>query len=249
MSYTYLRDQGEVSSVDFFSDIGRFAPLNLKKMLETNLSSDSKKDCYPGFQSGTMSAHLMQGHGKESRMSFAVDSPVKTLARQEGEAVSQREREAVYGVKWQESLAKYNLNSCSWKIAQQSLLEGLDEFSGTWPNWGIMQDGECWEAIPLVQITGEPASGWLPTPLKSEGIGWSRSSARNPRESIIKVIRGGHQFHWIYIPLWNQSTIMQAADLADWMMGWPLGWSGSQGLETDKFQAWLHLHSKFFQDD
>jgi len=36
---------------------------------------------------------------------------------------------------------------------------------------------------------------------------------------------------------------------AEWMMNWPEMWSGSQELEMDKFQAWLHLHSKHFQEN
>lgn len=249
MSYTFLQDQGEESSAGCFSDIAQFAPLSMKKMLETSCCKDNAKEHCLGSQYGTMYAHLTEGHGKELQILSAEDSHVKTLAQREREVESQKVLGADCGLKWQESLAKYDQNSCSWKIAQQSLLEGLDEFSETWPRWGIMQNGECWEAIPLVQTIGEPGSGWLPTPLKSEGIGWKQSSKRNPRQSIINVINGGHQFRWIYIPLWNQSTIMQAADLADWMMGWPLGWSGSQELETGKFQEWLRLHSNYFRED
>jgi hypothetical protein len=30
--------------------------------------------------------------------------------------------------------------------------------------------------------------------------------------------------------------------LREWMMGWPLGWSASEPLETDRFQQWLRSH-------
>ncbi len=32
--------------------------------------------------------------------------------------------------------------------------------------------------------------------------------------------------------------------LREWMMGWPLGWSASEPLATDRFQQWLHSHGK-----
>jgi hypothetical protein len=30
----------------------------------------------------------------------------------------------------------------------------------------------------------------------------------------------------------------------EWLMGWPLGWTACEPLETDKFQQWLDLHGK-----
>jgi hypothetical protein len=29
---------------------------------------------------------------------------------------------------------------------------------------------------------------------------------------------------------------------AEWFMGWPMGWTGSQPLETGKFQQWFASH-------
>lgn len=31
----------------------------------------------------------------------------------------------------------------------------------------------------------------------------------------------------------------------EWMMGWPIGWTASQPLETAKFQSWLQQHGGF----
>jgi hypothetical protein len=55
------------------------------------------------------------------------------------------------GEKWRGSFTKYNPDSSSWKTAQCSLLGDLDEFSETWPRWGLMRDGECWEQQTLAQ--------------------------------------------------------------------------------------------------
>lgn len=30
--------------------------------------------------------------------------------------------------------------------------------------------------------------------------------------------------------------------LREWMMGWPLGWSASEPLATDRFREWLNSH-------
>ena len=34
----------------------------------------------------------------------------------------------------------------------------------------------------------------------------------------------------------------------EWLMGWPLGWTASKPLETDKFQQWSHSHGIFSPD-
>lgn len=33
--------------------------------------------------------------------------------------------------------------------------------------------------------------------------------------------------------------------LREWMMGWPLGWSASEPLATDRFREWLRSHGAF----
>ena len=55
------------------------------------------------------------------------------------------------GEKWHGSFAKFDPNSSSWKTHQCSLLGDLDEFLETWPQWGLMRDGECWEQRTLEQ--------------------------------------------------------------------------------------------------
>ena len=63
------------------------------------------------------------------------------------------------GEKWQGSFTKYSPDSCSWKTHQCSLLGDLDEFLETWPQWGLMRDGECWEQRTLEQSIRGTESG------------------------------------------------------------------------------------------
>ncbi len=68
------------------------------------------------------------------------------------------------GEKWRGSLTRYDHASHSWRTHQRSLLGGLDEFSETWPRWGLMRNGECLELPPLAPRTEENESGLWPTP-------------------------------------------------------------------------------------
>ena len=104
---------------------------------------------------------------------FRAGFPVRTYPQPE-KAQESTEREAACGTTWRESFARWDRGSCSWKTPQCSLLAGLDEFSETWPQWGMMRNGECWE-LPTpslitdlrAQTTSEIESGSLerfPTP-------------------------------------------------------------------------------------
>lgn len=31
----------------------------------------------------------------------------------------------------------------------------------------------------------------------------------------------------------------------EWFMGWPMGWTGLEPLETDKFQEWWQQHGRY----
>jgi len=65
------------------------------------------------------------------------------------------------GEKWRASFTKYDHDSRSWKTHQCSLLEDLESFSETWPQWGLMRDGECWEQRTLEQTIRGTGFGLL----------------------------------------------------------------------------------------
>lgn len=37
---------------------------------------------------------------------------------------------------------------------------------------------------------------------------------------------------------------MMNPNFAEWLMGWPVGWTGLPPLAMDKFQQWLRLHGR-----
>jgi hypothetical protein len=93
---------------------------------------------------------LTENLGEELLMSFRADFPVRTLVPQE-KAQELTEKHQECGEKWQGSFTKWSQDSYSWKTHQCSLVGDLDEFSETWPQWGLMRDGECWEQLTLEQ--------------------------------------------------------------------------------------------------
>lgn len=253
MSYTYLQDQGEVSLAGCFSDINQFAPLNGMMMQEISSFNDKKMDAYQGSQYGMMSALLMETHGKELPILSVEDSHAKTYHQPVTEK-DLLENDQGFGQRWPESLAKWSRDSFLWKTHQLSLITDLEPYSENFPRWGIMQGGEFWElTIQDYHITAIGA-GLLPTVVKNEGIAFLGGPLRLT-ETWQDTSRLSHRLIGLWKNFKNREMNARIKQkiachpiFAEWMMGWPEMWSASQELEMDKFQAWLHLHSKPYQE-
>ena len=101
---------------------------------------------------GMTYAVLTENLGEELLTLYLAAFHAPTFPQQEKEQ-ELTEKPLECGEKWRGSFVKYSPNSCSWKTHQCSLLGDLDEFLGTWPRWGLMLNGECWEQQTLVQST------------------------------------------------------------------------------------------------
>ena len=164
MSWHYLQGQEEECWEESCLDGAPSALLNLIPIVEEFSCRDREMGSLNHFQSGMMSRPLMEPDGEDLLTSSQEDSHVKISQQLEKEKES-KERSQDSGLKWQESFVKYCHNTSLWRTLQCSLLEGLDVFSETWPRWGIMQHGVCWERTTLVHHTRETGSGsWLATP-------------------------------------------------------------------------------------
>ena len=131
--------------------------------------------------SGTTLEPSMESHGVDWWMSSLAASRAKTYPPQEKERDSMAS-EAVSGLKCLGSLARFDLDSRSWKTHQFSLLGGLESFSETWPRWGMMRGGECWELSPPAHLISEIESGSLPTPRATDGDKGSRTAQGAAKE-------------------------------------------------------------------
>ena len=169
MSYIYLQEQGEESSVDSFSDIPRSALSSLRNTLGESSSKGSETASCHDSQSGTTSELSTLGLGEESRTSSVAGSPVRTSVQQEKEQGSKASGPDC-GERWPESFAKYDLDSSLWRTHQYSLLGDLELFSETWPRWGTMRDGACWEQTTQARHTSGKGSGYWQTPVADDSV-------------------------------------------------------------------------------
>lgn len=227
---TYSLALAEASSAASFLDIPPYALLKSNPTVERCYCSDSGMEFCRDSPSGMTSAPLMEPRGVEEWMLFAEGFHARTSAAREREQES-TEREAAYGERWHASFAKLDLATSSWKTAHCLPLEGLDGYLETWPKWGMMQDGECWEQTMLDLHTNGREYGFLPTPSGVKGAGhcvgalgeWGGSA------NIFRVMKLGN---------------VRCPDFEEWAMDWPESWTEQMPYAMVKFQAWLRSHGE-----
>jgi hypothetical protein len=172
---------------------------------------------------------LTESRGEELLTLFREDFPAKTSVPQEKEQ-DLMEKEVECGEKWRASFAKYNHDSCSWKTHQCSLLEDLESFSATWPAWGLMRNGECWEQMQLGLVTIEKEYGYWPTPTATD---WKATGKLETLKRQGDKNGAGHQNRpqYQYARKYNMKMPLAAQEI---LMKWPLGWTDLKPLATDK---------------
>jgi hypothetical protein len=178
---------------------------------------------------------LTADHGEELLMLYLAGFRVKTSQPQE-KAQELMENDQECGEKWHASFVKYDHNSSLWRTHQCSLLGDLDEFLETWPQWGLMRDGECWEQRTLEQTIRGTESGFsvkFPTPTAHNAQEGNYPSEKKRHTPTLATHAGGK-----LNPMW-----------VEWLMGWPLGWTDLKPLEMDKSHFVPQQHGKYSQKD
>src|SRR6266536_4409376 len=96
------------------------------------------------------------------------------------------------GPGWRPSFAYYDPDGCCWRTWQQSLVEGWDEFSETWPRSGTTRSGIAYRLPASVPLTSVTDGSRLPTPSASSyGTNQSPSPGAAVRPSLETMARNG----------------------------------------------------------
>lgn len=224
----------------------RFAPSKSKLTLSGYLSNDRMTAFSRRSLFGMTFEPLTESLGEELLTWFRAGFPVKTSAAQPIAGASKQElteKEAGCGENSPELLAKYDLDSSSWKIPRSSENGDWIESSPTLPSWGTMRNGACW-AAPILELgIAENGSGFsLPTISKTEYKGAPKNRFRGS-----STYRGSRMSEGLRICETDPAYVHP--NFAEQAMGWPDTWTESQPLETGKFQSWLQLHGIFCEKE
>ena len=236
MSYTYLQEQGEESSAECFSDIPASVLSRLNLTHAAFYSNGKLTESYLASLSGMTCEPSTENPGAARSMSSAGDSPVPTLVVPISEVKVQKENTADCGPRWQESFARFDPATSSWKTAQCSLFGGLEPYSETWPQWGIMLHGECLELTMQDSTIDEKGCGLLPTPL-------TNPSKRKLDENGHSVSAKGERYG---ISLFQLAKGQPSPMFQECLMDWPAGWTAIEPLATAKCQLARPWHGQYF---
>lgn len=205
---------------------------------DDSCSAKMKDSCHRS-PFGMMFVHLTDRHGMALLMWFQEASRVRTSARQV-KVPGSMAIEADYGGKCLASLAKLDHVTCLWKTAQCLLFEDWEQCSPIWPQWGLMQNGECWELHMPDMTTKETVSGLLPTPLKSDGKGGSKAPFRRKD--------GRLRNEWKHYVNQHYGLTYPHPTHSEIRLGWPIGWTDYRPLAMDKFLQWQQRHGALLQE-
>ena len=238
MSWLYSQALVEEYLGENSLDGAQSAPLNGSRTQQAYCAPDKMMGFSRLSRFGMMYKPLTENRGEELLTLYLAGFHAKTLAQQE-KAQGLMENDQECGEKWHASFTKYNPNSHSWRTHQCSLLGDLDEFSETWPQWGLMHDGECWEQQTLAQTTSATESGSLPTPVKSDYKGTSKNSKFQSRSIQYKAWDDGTEASTLY----PNPLVYEA------LMGWPQRWTDLKPLAMDKSHCVQQQHGESSQED
>ncbi len=238
MSWLFSRALVEAYSEENSLDGKPLAQLNVMHTPHQFWRDDKTTVAWNPSQFGQTYAPFAANHGEALLTSFLAASRARTSASQE-KAQGSTDHEADSGGSLPESFAKFDSRSSSWKIRQLWLFADLDESLATWPRWGMMRDGECWELETPEGCTNEIESGLLhlPTPGKNE----YRSSSRK-RFIGSPDFRGAKTSEGLRTCLADPTYT--APRFCEIIMGFPTQWTELQPSAMPNIQAWLNSHGK-----
>ena len=174
------------------------------------------------------------------------------------------------------ALASYNRDLHSWKTYQVSLLTNTQgEYSGSWPKSGMIVNGTLRVLPEWVPLISGKESGYWRTP--DAGRGGTISAEMSNYVAENKMTRPSGTRHTLRLQdqvrnprLWPTPSVCgnynrKGASLTsgdglatvaggalnptwvEWLMGWPIGWTGLEPVEMVGFSMWLRQFSDITQ--
>lgn len=233
--------------------------------LDDSCSDRMKGTCHRS-PFGMMFVPSTDAHGEALLTWFLAGFPARTSVRLDN-ARGLMASTLDCGERWLASFPKPGRSLYSSKIRRIFELADLSECSKTLTAWGTTRRGVCLERKIVELHTRANECGLLPTPT-TVGNEMSPSMQKWPahqrlmellgrfKNSHLKSLptptatrygstRGGANGRKGEVrPSLEALTGGPWISFREWMMAWPLGWSGSEPLATDRFQQWFDWHGR-----
>lgn len=188
-----------------------------------------KKRPYARLLSGTILNPLAALNGVESWIASLRASRV-SLYQLQGDG-SFCMMSVGFGLTWPESSEKLNRPAYFLRMYQGSFPWASNTLSATWLRWGTMQNGVVSPQSPLELPMREKGSLFFPTLIRRDArsfLGAPRSKNARGTEPLCVVLGGRPN------PVW-----------AEWMMGFPIGWTELNASATPSSQPKQNLRGEY----
>jgi len=153
------------------------------------------------------------------------------------------------------SLAKWDRTTSSWRTSRGLFDREPPTFSGDWPRWGSMRNGDCFPQAELAQLIDGNASSCWPTPQAAAGGTSNNGSPRDGKRTEYatkgkpQLPMMAQQWSTPLSPLVPTETGAESLKsttqrlnpkFVEWLMGLPDGWTSS-GCSATELSRWLQL--------
>ena len=238
-----------------FSDGEQFVPLSGNHTQQAYCAPDKMTKFSKLSRFGMTFKPLTEQDGEELLTLYLEGFHAKT-SQQQGKGQESTVSDLECGEKWQGSFTKYDQDMRSWKTHQCSLLGDLDEFSETWPTWGLMRDGECWEQQTLEQTIRGTGYGLSPNGVDSfhtpntTGLDGGSNSRRALRKKMnqwptpVTRALNKRDSPGLALLVGAETGGKLNPTFTEWLMGWPLEWTELKPLVTDKYHCVQQQHGE-----
>jgi len=241
MSWLFSRVLVEEFSAATSWDGAPSAPLSVMPTLHRFSRNDKTMEPSQLSRFGLTCAVLTEDRGAALLTWFRAASPARTSATVARKKAS-KARAADCGKKCRASFAKLDRATSSWRTSQLSLFEESTSSSVTWPRWGLMLDGECWDLPTVAATKPEKGYGLWPTLKASDGEQrtsnleyFKRRLTVSPDLPVIVALSTPPTSRGFYGRL--------SPDWCEWLMTWPIKWTELEPLEMDRIHEWQRQHS------
>lgn len=213
MSWHFSQALGAAYSRANCSDGAPWPPSSSMPFAADESCSAKMKNTFHLSPFGMMFAPSTDTHGAALLTWFLAGFPVKISALPE-KVMGSTGNALDYGGKCAESLAKFCPISSLWKTRQLSLFGGLEPFSETWPQWGMMLDGELLAQTMPVFPSIESGSGFWASPAArdwkdSHGMARTREKGRHRIDQLARQVYASLDGSGLFTP--PTATLMESA--------------------------------------
>ena len=231
MSYHYLAELVGGSSAPLSSDGEPLRRSKSTRTAERCYLDANWTGCYQCSLSGMMPEPSTEPNGRGDVTLYLLGFPVSPSASLASK--QPKTTRATCGPIPPEYLARYSLDSRSWRTFQGSLLKGMGisgESLPTLPRSGSMQYGIVSQLPASAPLTKETDSLSWPTPTVFGNYN-RKGLSKTSGDGLATAVKNRGSSGGPLNPTW-----------VEWLMGWPLEWTGLKPLAMDRYRQWLSAH-------